>query len=285
MPFRSTFRPTVESLDQRALPSATLTNHVLDVGGTSTDDFIRVSFAAPNQLRVTIPSTGEDVTFDRGQVTKILVRGLGGNDLIVVGPNLKTPAEVRGWVGDDTILGGGADDKLLGGSGNDNLNGRGGNDQVLGEAGDDRVNGGLGDDSINGGSGRDLAEVSGGNDDISNCMDLDTELIALFTSGQGKAEYKFGPDNGGIEREFDVEVEALTPNGTAGVFVDGQSVGVIALDSLGAGQFKLATDFDANHDGVADFPAGFPEIGVGSIVTVQLNGNVVQQGTFSPAVP
>ncbi|MFO0823670.1 MAG: hypothetical protein U0792_11230 [Gemmataceae bacterium] len=295
---RKSFLPGMESLGERSLPSATLTNHVLEVVGTGSNDFIRVAFAAPNQLRVTIPSTGEDVLFDRGQVTTIRVRALGGDDTVVIGPNLQIQAEVRAWTGNDTVLGGGADDTLVGGSGDDNMNGRGGNDTIhggedndsltggsgnndlFGEAGDDRLNGGLGDDSIDGGSGRDIAKGGGGTDDIGNSTNLDTELTAVFTGGGG-ANFKFGPDNGGIEREFEVEVEDLTPNGTAGIFVDGQSVGSISLDALGAGQFKLETDFDTDHDGVASFPAGFPEISVGSIVTIQQNGNVVRQGTFA----
>lgn len=303
------FSHGLETLGDRALPSVTLVNGLMEVVGSTGPDSIRVTIPSPGMVRVTCDSTGDDRVFSQSDVTGILVRPRGGDDVVVVGPNITTPAEVRGWSGNDSILGGGGNDTLLGGGGDDNVNGRSGDDTIIGqhgsdhlygEAGDDRIfgdtgddsspagdddmHGGSGDDHLRGGGGRDVGDGGDGNDDVAGAVDLDTELIAIFTGGQGSAEFKFGPDDGGIEREFEVEVEDLTPNGTAAVFVDGMAVGTIALDPLGDGQFNYGTDFDADRDGVANFPADFPEVGVGSVVTVQLNGVTVREGTFTQAV-
>ncbi|MCE9560777.1 MAG: hypothetical protein K8U57_01855 [Planctomycetes bacterium] len=326
------FRLGCELLGDRSLPSATLTSGLLDVVGTTGSDIIRVTLSSPTSIHVTVSGTGEDLTFDRSQVTSILIRPRAGDDVVVVGPSILTHAEVRGWSGNDNILGGGGDDTLLGGGGDDTVNGRGGNDTVVGQAGndhlfgelgddrligdamaddghggnddlhggdgnddlsgrsgndhlfgelgDDRGNGELGDDSIDGGSGRDVGQGGGGTDNVTNAVNLDTQLSAVFTGGAGNASFKFGPEDGGVEREFEVEVEGLSPNATASVLVDGQSVGTIALDSVGAGKFKLGGSFDSGHNGNVAVPSGFPEVHVGSIVSVQLNGATVRQGTF-----
>jgi len=307
--FKRKFSYGLEILGDRALPSVTLINGVMEVVGSTGADNIRVTVPSPGMIRVTCDSTGDDRVFSQSAVASILVRPRGGDDFVAVGPSITIRSEVRGWSGNDNILGGGGDDTLLGGGGDDTVNGRGGddtligqhgNDHLFGEAGDDRIfgdtgddnspagdddmHGGIGDDQLRGGRGRDVGDGGDGNDDVAGALDLETELIAVFTSGQGRAEFKFGPDNGGIEREFEFEVEDLTPNGTAAVFVDGVPVGTAALDALGNGGFNFETDFDANRDGVANFPANFPEIAVGSVVTVQLNGVTVRQGTFTAVV-
>jgi hypothetical protein len=293
------FRPQFEFLGDRALPSVTLTDGLLEVVGATTDDTIRVTLASPTQVRVTDSGTGEDRTFDRSSIDRILVRSRGGDDIVVVGPNITTPAEVRAWSGNDTVLGGGGDDTILGGGGDDSLDGRGGNDDITGQAGNDHLAGGAGDDRlfgdfrqdggvrgddhIDGGSGRDWALGGPGSDDVSDAFDTETELAAAFAGGG--AAFKFGPEDGGIEREFEVEVEGLTPNATATVQVDGVSVGTIDLDPTGSGQLKLSMSFDGNHDGVVEFPAGFPDISAGSAVVVQVNGTTAREGTFAVTTP
>jgi hypothetical protein len=108
---------------------------------------------------------------------------------------------------------------------------------------------------------------------------MDTELFAPLGS-DSKAEFKFGPDDGGIEREFEVELEDAAANTTYGVFVDGVSVGTITTNSFGDGRLEYEVDFDGDDDGNVDFPPGFPEISEGDVVQIRLNGAVVRQGTF-----
>ena len=62
---------------------------------------------------------------------------------------------LRGFVGNDT---------LLGGVGNDTLSGGDDNDSLIGLSDNDFLSGGFGDDTLNGGSGNDLLDGGGGVD-------------------------------------------------------------------------------------------------------------------------
>ena len=293
------FRPQCESLGERAMPSITLSGGVLTVGGTAGADAIRVWSPSAGQLQVSVSSTGESQTFSLGQVAALDIRCGSGNDFVSIRSDVSIDASVRGSRGHDVINSGSGDDNLSGGRGNDIVRGRNGSDDVNGDdghdrcdggAGDDRCNGGSGnddleggdgDDDLDGGSGRDGCNGGSGDDDVQNGMDEETELLAIFTGGQGSAEFKFGPDDGGIEREFEVELEDAAANTTYGVFVDGVSVGSITTNAFGDGRLEYEVDFDGDDDGNVDFPAGFPEINVGDVVTVQLNGVAVRTGTFA----
>ena len=101
---------------------------------------------------------------------------------------------------------------------------------------------------IDGGSGRDGCRGGDGDDDIRNGFDLDTELIAVFSGGQGDAEFKFGPEDGFMEREFEVEVEDLPGGVTLGVFVDGVGVGTITTNGVGDGRLEYELDFSGDND-------------------------------------
>ncbi|HSQ56162.1 MAG TPA: hypothetical protein VLM40_10515, partial [Gemmata sp.] len=284
MKSRHQFRPQLESLGTRAMPSIVLSGGVLSVGGTAGADAIRVWSPSSGKLEVHISSTGEDRSFDLSEVHHINVGAGSGNDLVAIRSDVSIDATVRGGRGNDVINGGSGNDDLSGGRGSDIVRGRGGNDDVNGDdgsdmcdggAGDDScnggngnddLNGGSGDDSLNGGSGRDGCNGGSGSDDVKNGMDEETELAANFTNGPGGAEFKFGPEDGGIEREFEVEVEDLTPNSTATVTVDGVNVGTINVNSFGSGKLKFSMEFDSDHDGRVDFPSNFPEIHEGSVI-------------------
>jgi Ca2+-binding RTX toxin-like protein len=277
----SRFSPRLEQLDSRSLMSASLVNGVLTIGGTAGSESITVWKPDANTVQVNISSTGEAKRFAAADVNSIDLRAGGGNDLITVGLGLTCNTTLRGGNGSDTITGGGGGDTVLGSWGNDRIRGRSGNDDLRGEWGSDDIRGGQGDDSLDGGSGRDGCNGGDGDDDVSNGFDLDTELIAMFSGGQGDAEFKFGPEDGFIEREFEVEVEDLPAGVTLGVFVDGVGVGTITTNAFGDGRLEYELDFsDDNHDGSVDFPPGFPEVSVGSVVQVKLNGTVVREGTF-----
>jgi hypothetical protein len=193
------FAPRVEALDDRNLLSILLTNGLLDVIGTTGTDQIRITLLTPDQIGVTIDTTGESRAFDRSAVTSILVRSRAGDDFIVIGPNITQPAEVRAWAGDDRVLGGGGDDTLLGGGGDDVIDGRGGNDTIIGQDGNDFLLGNDGDDTIYGDytsekptGGTDIIDGGGGNDKIFTGAGDDSA-----EGGAGRNSIDGVPDDGG----------------------------------------------------------------------------------------
>ena len=230
----------IESLEARRLlaASAVLADGVLTVTGTDGDDVIEVYQYGffPGTIN---DSTGEDgepieFVFDRvpvvrvvvngqvigddsgrfggdrfnyGDVARVRVDGLAGDDVISLAPSparaaeLDTPGEiytlmgglvlpstVEGAAGDDTIYGGGGDDVLIGGRGDDFVVGGKGDDLVSGGAGRDRLYGTNGQDTLDGGSGRDglnpgkgfdVVFGGGGTDTVDYSDQAGDHLIAL----------------------------------------------------------------------------------------------------------
>jgi len=89
--------------------------------------------------------------------SKLVLFGLGGNDVITAGNGLAplVSLEIDGGAGNDTITGGDGNDTLIGGNGNDTIAGGRGDDQIdLGSGNDTAVwNPGDGNDVVEGGSG------------------------------------------------------------------------------------------------------------------------------------
>jgi hypothetical protein len=81
----------------------------------------------------------------------------GGDDQVLIAPNITLPVTVRGGAGNDLLRGGAGPDKLFGGSGNDRL---------IGWRGDDILNGGLDDDVVTGGPDNDILMRGLGNDEL-----------------------------------------------------------------------------------------------------------------------
>jgi uncharacterized delta-60 repeat protein len=118
--------------------------------------------------------------------SKILIRGLGGNDLLsaeqlATGDGFLSfprllPVTLDGGAGDDVLIGGPGNDSLLGGTGNDTLEGRDGNDTCFGHLGDDLLHGNAGNDYLNGGPGADQVFGDDGNDQIF-ALDQATDMI------------------------------------------------------------------------------------------------------------
>jgi Ca2+-binding RTX toxin-like protein len=77
----------------------------------------------------------------------------GGDDTLIVDPDVVANITARGGSGDDTMRGGAGNDRLDGGSGDDRLFGGAGNDRLTGGSGDDYLDGGAGKDIQIGGSG------------------------------------------------------------------------------------------------------------------------------------
>lgn len=109
-----------------------------------------------------------DLPLVNGQVKKIGVFGLGGNDQIAHGTGAAIPMIVNAGPGDDVVNGGPGLDEINGSTGNDLLRGGANTDTLQGGAGNDTLEGGPGrDDNLFGGSGNDkLFGGDGDSDDL-----------------------------------------------------------------------------------------------------------------------
>ena len=115
----------------------------------------RVTDSAPLVAAAGCTQDGADVVCDAAAVTSIGAALLDGDDEITI--DAAIPAQVLGYAGNDTVVGGDADDELLGMDGADTVLGRGGNDRML-ELDDlhNHLDGGPGADSSGGGAQRGL---------------------------------------------------------------------------------------------------------------------------------
>jgi Ca2+-binding RTX toxin-like protein len=274
-------RPRLEELDGRTLPSIALVGDVLSVVGSAAADGITVWKPAVDAIQVDISNTGESRRFAIASVTKIEIRGGAGGDLIIVGDGITLPAEILCGRGPDNVRGGGGGDTIRGGRGGDVIQGRSGNDTLEGKAGNDIIRGNGGDDVVDGGGGMDAIRGDLGTDTLLNGFDFDNQLIATFSSNQGDSELNFVTDDL-ARRTFVTEVKGLAANTTVGVFIDGVTIGSITTNSSGNGLLTRTYDFDSNGDDLPDFPAGCPELHIGSVVQIRLgNGTVVREATFA----
>ena len=149
---KTTYRPTLDVLERRDVPSAAtpstvnLTAGVLTVTGSSQADSINVS-VVPGRVRV-VDSGRLIGQFAAAGVKRVVVEGGLGNDSVVVSAALKTPAFLYGGYGNDRLFGGAGHDQLYGGGDADLLYGRGGNDILFGGSGNDGLNGGPGRNTV-----------------------------------------------------------------------------------------------------------------------------------------
>ena len=75
----------------------------------------------------------------RGQITRVAVAALGGNDLVRMHDTLQAgesaiPMEIHGGTGNDTLMGGQGADSIFGESGADSILGGSGNDSLYGDS-------------------------------------------------------------------------------------------------------------------------------------------------------
>ena len=163
------------------------------------DNVVRVEVSDPagavatTTTLVLAGSPGNDaivVTTPGPAVDRVLVLGMGGNDMISAAA-VSVPVILDGGDGDDTLIGGSGgdllfagpgnnslvaglgDDTLVGG-GNDTLDGGAGNDNESGDRGSDRMFASFGTDTLNGGHGEDLVEGGKGDDSIIGGPNADT---------------------------------------------------------------------------------------------------------------
>jgi fibronectin-binding autotransporter adhesin len=178
VPAKSAAAPVVVTAADSALVSGELR-----VGGTAGNDVIAVNPSRDGQSLVVTLNRAVVGTYPVGganPVTRVVVRGLGGNDRVVVSPKVAIPADLYGDGGNDVLTGGAGPDRLFGGGGNDALTGGLGNDLLVGGAGTDRLSGGLGANVLIGGAGAD--KLTGGTGDdllIGGSTAFDADLTGL----------------------------------------------------------------------------------------------------------
>lgn len=124
----------LEPLEIRRLLDAELDDGVLEVFGTSKPDDIEL-LVRNDEVRVFINGEQEG-KFDVSRVDRIVVRAGGGNDRVLINPEVQG-ASVSGGGGSDTLIGGGGNDTLSGDDGADHLDGKGGADRIEGGEGFD----------------------------------------------------------------------------------------------------------------------------------------------------
>ncbi len=142
-------------------------NGTLTVTGTDGDD--RIEFGRDWDGNLLIDGGAFNA------VERIVVRGLGGNDVIdlrslagfsVLGGPVVISTTLDGGAGNDSILGGPGRDVIHGAAGDDTLEGLGGDDTLFGGGGNDSLRGGDANDYLNGGPGADRVLGDNGNDQI-----------------------------------------------------------------------------------------------------------------------
>jgi len=146
---------SLESLDQRALPSvtATLQGPVLVLTSDSAGDTVVVEGVAGDQIKVTV--NGQSIgQAPRAMFQGVIFQGNGGDDIFVNASSLLAVAD--GGDGNDILASFSASQNFFaGGNGNDILIGGGGDDFLVGGAGNDTLFGGAGRDIVAGNEGRD----------------------------------------------------------------------------------------------------------------------------------
>lgn len=134
--------------------------------GTSGDDVVHISMVRNGDIKqYFVEINGELYTVSKEQLESTVFDLGGGDDKLIVDPNVDANITARGGNGDDLMIGGGGDDRFDGGSGDDRLIGRDGNDTLKGGSGDDYLRGDRGRDDLDGGGGtntvlRDMADVN-----------------------------------------------------------------------------------------------------------------------------
>jgi Ca2+-binding RTX toxin-like protein len=150
---KTTFRPTVESLEDRRVPAVTgatlAADGTLTVNGSANADLIAVTQAGGK-----VSVTGWSAKFDALKVKAVIIKAGAGDDVVVNATSLTSGVDAG--AGSDFVVGGSAGDLILGGDHSDYLMGMGGNDLIVGHAGNDVLYGGLGSDVMIGGVGMEV---------------------------------------------------------------------------------------------------------------------------------
>lgn len=156
----------IEPVESRICLAAMLSGGLLTVTGTEAADVIELDLRDNGELKVEI-GTAEQ-RFSYAQVERIVVRALGGSDIVEFNARnlIAKPVQIFAGAGNDSVKGTDGRDTIFGGGGNDHLDGRTGADRIFGEGGNDKIEGKGGNDFLDGGSGNDWIQGGAGNDRI-----------------------------------------------------------------------------------------------------------------------
>src|ERR1041385_2923965 len=124
----------LEPLEVRQHLSATLTDGLLRITGSSTADSISISLHAHN-YRVTV--NGASATFSAPKVHILKIRAFAGADSIQLAGRIGIRTAIYADSGNDTITGSGGREFIVGGGGNDQIFAGDGKDTLYGGPGDD----------------------------------------------------------------------------------------------------------------------------------------------------
>lgn len=142
-----TFVPSIERLEQRAMPAVKAVNlsatGILTINSDDNPTQVRLKQIGINYI---VEEVGTSKSWSYKAATEVVFNGGNGNDTFINASPLRVTA--RGYGGNDYLQGGPGNDLLLGGPGNDVFVGGAGDDTLIGGLGNDRIDGGLGDDSI-----------------------------------------------------------------------------------------------------------------------------------------
>jgi hypothetical protein len=103
---------------RRLLSTASVVGDVLVVEGTQAADVIQIGAAGAGRLRVLLDGRDAGVF---GPVSSIAVDAGEGDDVVALGPGVRTPAVIHGGAGDDRLRGGSGPDQVYGDAGDDAL--------------------------------------------------------------------------------------------------------------------------------------------------------------------
>jgi hypothetical protein len=142
--FTLTVNPLTQGTIQLLRDPINPSQQALVINGTSNNDTIIVTKGpGATNVTATIVSTGLSVSqsFSTSAFDRIIVYGVGGNDMISVAPAVKAPAILIGGTGNDTIMGGGGPTIEVGGTGNNTLIGGTQNNILIGGNGSSKLMG------------------------------------------------------------------------------------------------------------------------------------------------
>lgn len=101
---------------------------------------------ASGSVEVTI--NGRARSYEEAEISGVEVRSHDGDDRVTTAPEVTTPLNAWGGMGDDSLQGGGGNDALDGGPGDDLLDGGPGDDMIEGGPGANTILDSAGDDSV-----------------------------------------------------------------------------------------------------------------------------------------
>ncbi len=266
---------------------AKLAHGLLTVKGTAGSDeiVVRLQEGSPEILEVDVGHGYADYSFERDDVTRIVITAQAGSDLVSIDESTGAftdtiPTTVRGGSGRDTLVGGSGAETLLGGDGNDSIDGNKGNDTARMGAGSDVFiwDPGDGSDVIEGQKGHDTMLFNGAA--VADQVDLSANgarlkffrnpgNITMDTAGVEQVDFKAldGADLVTVNDLTGTDVDdvnldlAGTPGGTAAdaqpdrIVVNGTAGNDAVTVSGNAGRVEvggLAAAIAILHPGVAD---------------------------------